>query len=304
MDFHRNVLNNRLKVQSQIKPVISFNTNGGGNDMNVDGRLHLTSFYGDNFRKKILLDLKKISGKNGLSSSDINITYLLDRNLSGDASQQFHGGINLAKSKANDSLASQTETTSLNIGASISKAISNSLHFGSFVDFSLNRLTGKFANQLVNVDTQMDTYNYVLGAELIGRGVLSPTFSLEPGLSVSHGKEKLIGSSFRASNQYGSANVTATIAMPQETKVSLKPELKYLSYEDASGNRNHFSVAPTYGCETVKTDTTEKECDIGFSLKLGYLSQLMKSEAEASFAYQSLTQGPLREYALRYKMKF
>ena len=98
--------------------------------------------------------------------------------------------------------------------------------------------------------------------------------------------------------------MTATIAMPQETKVSLKPELKYLSYKDASRNRNHVSVAPTCSCETVKTDTTQKECDFGFSLKLGFLIQLMKSEAEASFAYQSLIQGPLREYALRYKIKF
>ena len=304
MDFHRNVLTNRSKVPSQTKPFVSFNASGDEHNHNLDGRLYLTSLTGNNFRKKILIDVKKISGKNSLNSSDVRVTYLSDHNLSGDTSQQFHAGIDLAKSTANGTLASKTETNSVNIGASISKAISNSLHLGGYIDFGFNRLRGKFANQLVSVDTRMDTYNYVFGGELIGRGILSPTLTLEPGLSVSHGKEKLLGTSFKASNKYGSADVTALIALPEETKFSFKPELKYLSYGDVSGNRSYYSVAPTYGCETVKTDTKQKECDFGFSLKFGHLNQLMKSEAEASFTYESLTQGPMREYGLRYKMKF
>ena len=304
MDFHRNVLTNRSKVPSQTKPFVSFNASGDEHNHNLDGRLYLTSLTGNNFRKKILIDVKKISGKNSLNSSDVRVTYLSDHNLSGDTSQQFHAGIDLAKSTTKGTLASETETNSVNIGASISKAISNSLHLGGYIDFGFNRLRGKFANQLVSVDTRMDTYNYVFGGELIGRGILSPTLTLEPGLSVSHGKEKLLGTSFKASNKYGSADVTALIALPEETKFSFKPELKYLSYGDVSGNRSYYSVAPTYGCETVKTDTKQKECDFGFSLKFGHLNQLMKSEAEASFTYESLTQGPMREYGLRYKMKF
>ena len=304
MDFHRNVLTNRSKVPSQTKPFVSFNASGDEHNHNLDGRLYLTSLTGNNFRKKILIDVKKISGKNSLNSSDVRVTYLSDHNLSGDTSQQFHAGIDLAKSTTKGTLASETETNSVNIGASISKAISNSLHLGGYIDFGFNRLRGKFANQVVSVDTRMDTYNYVFGGELIGRGILSPTLTLEPGLSVSHGKEKLLGTSFKASNKYGSADVTALIALPEETKFSFKPELKYLSYGDVSGKRSYYSVAPTYGCETVKTDTKQKECDFGFSLKFGHLNQLMKSEAEASFTYESLTQGPMREYGLRYKMKF
>ena len=304
MDFHRNVLTNRSKVPSQTKPFVSFNASGDEHNHNLDGRLYLTSLTGNNFRKKILIDVKKISGKNSLNSSDVRVTYLSDHNLSGDTSQQFHAGIDLAKSTTKGTLASETETNSVNIGASISKAISNSLHLGGYIDFGFNRLRGKFANQVVSVDTRMDTYNYVFGGELIGRGILSPTLTLEPGLSVSHGKEKLLGTSFKASNKYGSADVTALIALPEETKFSFKPELKYLSYGDVSGKRSYYSVAPTYGCETVKTVTKQKECDFGFSLKFGHLNQLMKSEAEASFTYESLTQGPMREYGLRYKMKF
>lgn len=304
MVFHGEMM--RAEPSTAITSFVDYNFNLNGNSFGMvgDGKYHQTDIGGDQSRRRIMIDAKRVQSKNASVTQVVSALSLFDVGISEKTSSQYRFGFKQSDGKGSHPIKSSSKARAYRVGASLSHSFNEKVFGGTFVDLIYTQTKSSFQSAFTNVIGKIRTYSVSGGAQLTGQYEVYPELWIKPTLALSYSREYLIRKRFVSNTSLGSAVVEAALPMPTVFRITAEPEFLYESFANQDGTKDFVSVNPSYACENMKSGTKVDACNTGIYLQIGRKNDEKGITGKFYFSYENLNSGPKHECGLQFKSDF
>ncbi|MDC3235143.1 hypothetical protein OBB02_03770 [Candidatus Puniceispirillum sp.] len=292
---------------------------GVGDNVQSNGHYHHTELVGNKFRRRVLVDAKKVFFKGSITTTVFTSLLLYDYDFLTQNAKQLRLGLKRSNDRRNQTLKYKSEAKTIFVGTGVSHKIRENV-FGGFSGDVLYSLTDTtYTNEYTNIGGKLETYNFSASAQLLGQYRSSTLeafcertkwcqnfnaeFWIKPALNVSYSREQLIDKEFTSTTKLGRMLVYPNISMPTVARITLAPEFSYQSVL-RKGIKRVFSIKPSYACEVLKTNSKTEVCSFGLENKLDLISNNNNFMGNLYINYENLNLGARHEYGVRLKINF
>jgi len=304
MVFHGEMM--RAEPSTATASFVDYNFNLDGNSFGMvgDGKYHQTDISGDQFRRRIMIDAKRVHSKNESVTQVVSALSLFDIGISEKTSSQYRFGFKQSDGKGNHPIKSSSKARAYRVGVSLSHSFNEKVFGGVFGDLIYTQTKSSFQSAYTNVIGKIRTYSASGGAQLTGQYEVYAEFWIKPTLALSYSREYLIRKRFVSNTSLGSTVVEASLPMPTVFRITAEPEFLYESFANQDGTKDFVSVNPSYACENMKSGTKVDACNTGIYFQIGKKSDEKGITGKFYFSYENLNSGPKHEYGLQFKSDF
>ncbi|WP_443646460.1 hypothetical protein [Candidatus Ponderosibacter sp. Uisw_141_02] len=304
MVFHGEMMRAEPSTATTSFVDYNFNLNGNSFGMVGDGKYHQTDIVGDQFRRRIMIDAKRVHSRNESVTQVVSALSLFDVGISEKTSSQYRFGFKQSDGKGNHPIKSFSKARAYRVGASLSHSFNEKVFGGIFGDLIYTQTKSSFRSTYTNVIGKMRTYSVSGGAQLTGQYGIYPELWIKPTLALSYSREYLIRKRFVSTTSLGSAVVEAALPMPTVFRITVEPEFLYESFANQNGIKDFVSVNPSYACENMKSGNKIDACNTGVYFQIGKKNDEKGITGKFYFSYENLNSGPKHEYGLQFKSNF
>ena len=292
---------------------------GEGKNYQGDGHYHHTELVGNKFRRRVLVDAKKVFFKGDSTTTVFTSSLLYDFDFDTQTSRQLRLGFKRSNDQRSQTLKHKSEAKTIYVGSGVSHNFRENVYGGFSGDVLYSSTDSTYTNEYTNVEGKLETYSLSASAQILGQyrsstlknfckkmqwcPHLNAEFWIKPALNLSHSEERLIDQKFTAISSLGRAIIYPNIAMPKVTRITLEPEFSYHSIPKERVEKV-FSIKPSYACEVLKTNSKTEVCGFGLSSKLDLINKKNNFISNFYVNYENLNLGARHEYGLRLKIQF
>ena len=312
----------KQKTPQPFTSFVDYNVSIAGEDSNIlsNGHYHHTELMGNKFRRRVLVDAKKVFFKGDSTTTVFTSSLLYDFDFDTQTSKQVRLGMKLSNDKRSQTLEYKSEAKTIFVGTGLSHKFREGVFGGVSGDILYSSTDSTYTNQHTNVEGALETYSLSASAKLLGqfrsnnleaickKAKWCPgsnvEFWIKPALNLSYSREHHIDQEFTSITRLGRKVVYPSIAMPTVVRVTLEPEFSYHSIPSSAGIKKVFGVKPSYACEVLKTNSKTEVCSFGLSNKLDLMNDNKNFISSFYFNYENLNLGARHEYGLRMKVQF
>jgi voltage-gated potassium channel Kch len=301
MVFHGEMM--RAEPSTATTSFVDYNFNFNGDSFGIvgAGKYHQTDIGGDQFRRRIMIDAKRVHSKNQSVTQVVSALSLFDVGISEKTSSQYRFGFKQSDGKGNHPITSSSNARSYRVGGSLSHSFNEKVFGGVFGDFIYTRTKSSFQSTYTNVIGKIRTYSVSGGAQLAGQYEVYAEFWIKPSVALSYSREHLIKKRFISTTSLGSTVVEAALPMPTVLRITIEPEFLYESSANHNKTKDFASVNPSYACESIKSRDKVDVCNTGIYFQIGRKSDEKGITGKFYFSYENLNSGPKHEYGLQFK---
>ena len=292
---------------------------GEGKNYQSDGHYHHTELVGNKFRRRVLVDAKKVFFKGDSTTTVFTSSLLYDFDFDTQTSRQLRLGLKLSNDQRSQTLKHKSEAKTIYVGSGVSHNFRENVYGGFSGDVLYSSTDSTYTNEYTNVEGKLETYSLSASTQILGQyrsstlknfckemqwcPHLNAEFWIKPALYLSHSRERLINQKFIAISSLGRAIIYPNIAMPKVTRITLEPEFSYHSIPKEMVKKV-FSIKPSYACEVLKINSKTEVCGFGLSSKLDLIGKNNNFISNFYVNYENLNLGARHEYGLRLKIQF
>lgn len=302
MVFHGEMM--RSSGQDKPASFLDYDLNIDANDTSFTGEGHYyqTDVLDNQYRRRVLIDSKRVHSKNQNETIILSGLYLLDMGISEKTSTQYR--IGLKQSVTNQqasSLNSKAEARSYRLGGSLSHSFTDEVFGGVFGDLIYTKTNSRLETPNTEVKGYTKVFSTTGGAQLTGQYKVANKQWVKPSFAFSYNKDHLIKESFTSFSGSAATSIEPTISMPTIYRITIEPEFLYEESVTSSNINEYISINPSYACETLKTSSTSSECNFGLYTQIGQRNKISSIDNKLYFSYENLNGGPRHEYGLQIK---
>ena len=116
-----------------------------------DGKYHQTDIIGDQFRRRIMIDAKRVHSKNASVTQVVSALSFFDVGISEKTSSQYRFGFKQNNSKGNYPIKSSSKARAYRVGASLSHSFNEKVFGGIFGDLIYTQTKSSFQSTYANL---------------------------------------------------------------------------------------------------------------------------------------------------------